>query len=185
MSIIERSERAKPTNWFGNTTLLVLLTYLGVAGAINRGLSNDQLQFLLYPIQLLVGHFQNSQFQYFPAFGYVQTTGAISINASCSGFLFFNVLNAIGLFLIWKMTGPLWRFSSAVKTSVVILMAYISTILVNASRILLSLDLLKVSQTLSWFPDRFAHEAFGIFSFLIFSILYYITINQILKQWTN
>ncbi len=168
-----------------NGFVLILLVFLLLVGAINRSLTNDQLQFLLYPIQILVGHFENSQFQYFSEFGYVQTNGLITINASCSGFLFFTVLTAVGVFLIWKISSAFNWFRTIPQFLIVLVLAYVTTIVVNASRILLSIDMLHMAHGFTWFPNKFAHEAFGIFSFLIFSTLYYVSVKQILTRWTN
>ncbi|MBL4586239.1 MAG: exosortase K [Flavobacteriales bacterium] len=162
-----------------------LVIYLLVIGTINRSLSNDQLQFILYPIQLFVSFFENSQFQYLSEFGYVQTDGLIRINASCSGFLFLNVLIAVGVFLVLRLTTLFKWYSLIIRIFFVLILAYLFAVGVNSSRILLSIDLLHVAQNFSWFPNHFVHEAFGIFSFLVFSSLYYIAVKQMLKRWTN
>ncbi len=165
--------------------LPILLLYLLSIGMINRSLSNDQLQFILYPIQLIVSYFEGSQFKYLSEFGYVQTDGLIRINGSCSGFLFLNILISVGVFLVWKSM-ELFKWSYFLtRTPFVLAMAYSFAIIVNASRILLSIDMLQISQHFSWFPDQLAHEALGIFSFLVFSSLYYLAVKKILEKWTN
>lgn len=184
-SLINRSQ----SNLFVGSSfyhIMYVLTYLLFAHFLYNYLSNDLLKFLLHPIKIIVNGMTGVPFNYFSEYGYVQVDGLITINKTCSGFIFLNVLIAIAYIATrtvdFKKNTPFKNFYLSLLT---VFSAYFICLLSNSSRIILGLKMQLFSINHSWFPNNIAHEVMGVLYFFIFSILFFLLIQKIRLSWNN
>jgi len=146
--------------------LLILLKY-GYTLA-----SNDNLIFLLYPTDKIVGFITGSPSDYFSDKGYYHGNLNILIEKSCSGFNFMLLCFCVLTFLSLKhIRKPI---NKALSIPVSLITAYILTILVNASRIFASIIIQnQANNFLPHRPHLILHDIVGIITNLTFLILIY------------
>lgn len=163
-----------------------IVIYLILINIFNNSLKNEDLKFLLYPIQFIVSLSTGIPFKYYSEYGYVQIDGLIRINNSCSGFIFFNVLISIGYVTLYLKGLASSGFKKIFAIFIIVpVLSYLMIIIANTSRIILGIKLQLFSLNNSWFPNHFIHEIFGVMYFLIFSIIFYLIIHKTINTWNN
>ncbi len=139
---------------------------------------NNQLLFLLKPVNLFVSASTSSFSVFIPEKGYFHRHLNILIDKSCSGLNFW----LIG-FLMFSFLGLKYSQNQQKKLVVIplaLIVAYLLTIFVNASRIFI---LIVIQKKMYYFTNSqlaFIHEAVGIITYLSFLILVYIIADKIL-----
>ena len=174
------------TTSYNHRLLVSVFLYLIGINYFNEYLSNDNVKFLLTPIQAIVTSSTGVGFNYNSVYGYIQTDGLIRINKSCSGFIFLNVLLSIGLITLFQNNS----FKNSLQK--VFLMggftfglAYITCLISNSSRIILGIKMQMFSIDNSWFPNHFLHDTIGIIYFLMFSVLFYLLLQKTFQSWNT
>ena len=138
--------------------------------------NNDELWFLLKPIDQLVCLLTDSSSVYFSDNGYYHHKLNILIDKSCSGFNYWCISFVVFSITMIKHNHTPWYKTVAIPVSLVL--AYVHTLLVNTSRIYVSIIAEKHTPTVFADQQHLIHEAIGIvtnFSFLILS--YYLILK--------
>lgn len=141
---------------------------------------HTDLTFLLKPTDKLIWLLTGSQSVYFSESGYFHEHLNIIIDKSCSGFNFWILCFLLFTYLIVKyFEKTLYKFLT-IPTA--LLVAYLLTILVNTSRIFVSI--VVQAQTKNFFlnDQHIIHEAIGITTNLTFLILAYVLIEKFLNH---
>jgi exosortase K len=151
------------------------LTAIGLLILLKYGYSmadNDNLIFLLKPIDKIVGLLTGSHSVYFSEKGYYHANLNILIEKSCSGFNFMLLCYGMLFFLLLKyIENPFFK-SLIIPVSLII--SYVLTIFINSSRIFSSIIIQH--QANIFLPDRphlIIHEIVGVITNLTFLILIY------------
>jgi exosortase K len=142
---------------------------------------NNNLIFLLKPTNQLVGLLTGSTSTYFADSGYFYSNLNIVIEKSCSGFNFWILCFGMLGFLMIKHVGS--SLQKAMAIPVCLLVAYIFTIFVNASRIFASIIIQHQSKNFA--PNishEVLHEIIGVTTNLSFLILAYYLLEKTLKN---
>ncbi|MDB5255454.1 MAG: xrtK [Chitinophagaceae bacterium] len=141
---------------------------------------HDQLLFILKPTQLLVEIFTGSPAVYDAAHGYFYPDLNITIEKSCSGFNFWLLSFALFVFVslnhLRSQMGKLFAIPAA------LLLSYVLTLFVNASRIVTSIAANSYTQRFSDHPITWLHQAEGTFIYLLFLILFYSALQFFFTQ---
>lgn len=137
------------------------------------------LNWLIKPTAHLTGLFLNQTFEYNMEYGYYFPGENMVINKSCSGLVFFIISICTAIFAFApKINGKYFPIAYVL----LILSAYLLTILVNSSRILIDQNTKKI---LGINTSGALHETTGVFVYLIFLVCFYLIINQIIKPTRN
>jgi len=167
-----------------NKNIPYYLTAIGLFILLKFGYTladNDSLTFLIKPTDKLVGLLTNSKSVYFSDKGYYHETLNIIIEKSCSGFNFWLLCFCMLTFLLLKyIDKPLFKVLSIPLS---LILAYILTIFVNASRIFASIII--QNQANNFLPNRphlLLHEIVGVITNLSFLILVYYLLEQFLNK---
>lgn len=142
---------------------------------------NDNLIFLLKPTNKIVEFLTGSRAVYFSSKGYYHTDLNILIEKSCAGFNFLLLCFCMLTFLILKYSNKIvLKFLSI---PVALFVSYLLTIVVNASRIFVSI--IMQQQANNFLPNRphlILHEIVGVVTNLTFLILIYILSEKFLTN---
>ena len=112
-----------------------ILLFLGCKFAYSI-VSTDSIGFLLKPTSYLVGMFLGEVVQYESGQGYLFPKLNILIDKSCSGFNWWMLAFLVGIFSILKYLPN--QQKHALFIPMVLLLAYVATVLVNTTRILIA-----------------------------------------------
>jgi len=160
------------------STLYYVLVLLGFIGLkfVYTITDNNMLLFLIKPTNSLVSMIQSSSWVYTNDAGFYHETLNIIIDKSCSGFNFMILCYTVFSFTFLKFIKQ--GIFQLLSIPVSLILAYIITILVNTSRISISILIeKKINLQLSWL-----HEAQGVFIYLSFLIGFYMVLNHLLTQ---
>lgn len=137
----------------------------------------DNLGFILRPLSSLISIFTSSKYIYTDK-GYYFETLNIIINKSCSGFNFLLICFVIIMIKVL----PFVRSSRVKNISIPIglLVSYLLTLIVNSSRILFSLLILKESIFRN-LNEKFSHNIQGILIYISFLLIIYMLIDKKIK----
>jgi exosortase K len=140
---------------------------------------NDNLYFLLKPTDGIVSLVSGSQSSFGIEQGFFHPSLHIIIDKSCSGFNFWILCFIMSLFTSFQYLNTRgWKVASF---GICLVASYLLTILVNSSRILISVFLLRVDPEImtrySWM-----HEAQGTFIYFSFLVLFYFMINRLYSK---
>jgi len=132
---------------------------------------HDQLFFILKPTNGLVEIFTGSPSFYDATIGYYYPNLNITIEKSCSGFNFWLLAFVLSAFVSLNYLQS--KKAKAFIIPVMLVVSYLLTLFVNASRIVTSLA--ANSMTSAWYdhPVTWLHQAEGAFIYLMFLILFY------------
>jgi exosortase K len=167
-----------PKNIFYYLTAILLFLVLKFGYTIAD--TND-LFFLLQPTDRLVGLLVSSKSVYFADKGFYYNDFNFIINKSCSGFNF--LLLCFSMFAIVAFKNINLIKQRIVIIPAALLLAYVMTIFVNASRIFVSIVLQnQAKHFLSQKNSVIVHETIGIVTNLSFLILIYILLERLLKK---
>lgn len=167
-----------PKNIFYYLTAIGLFLVLKFSYTIT---DNNDLFFLLQPTDRLVGLLISSKSVYFPDRGFYYNDLNIIINKSCSGFNF--LLLCFSMFAIVAFNNINLIKQKIVIIPAALVLAYVITIFVNASRIFVSIVL--QDQAKHFLPQKsivIVHETIGIVTNLSFLIVIYILLERLLKK---
>lgn len=167
-----------PKNIFYYLTTILLFLVLKFGYTIAD--TND-LIFLLQPTDTLVGLLISSKSVYFADKGFYYNDLNFVINKSCSGFNF--LLLCFSMFAIVAFKNINLIKQRIVIIPAALLLAYVMTIFVNASRIFVSIVLQNHAK--HFFPLKssvIVHETIGIVTNLSFLILIYILFERLIKK---
>jgi len=137
------------------------------------------MQFLLAPTNKIISFIFNETYDYNSETGYFYPYMDMVINKSCSGFNFFFISFLMFSFLLIKPE----KVKKWLKIPLALLLAYITTVLANVSRITGYLIMMNMQSPM--FPVSeisWLHQAEGIVVYLTFLIMAYITFNHILNK---
>lgn len=138
--------------------------------------SSDDLIFLLYPTDQLVCILKGSHSSYIPNSGYFHIDLNILIEKSCAGFNFFILFFLISYITCLKHISHSNRRWSLLP--ICLLISYLLTIAVNASRIITAIAL---KSKFNFIEISSSHQIQGTFIYLFFLLLFY----SILKYYLN
>jgi len=163
---------------------ILAIIHLVVADLLYPLLSTEDLKVLTYPISVIVSLFSGYSFVFDPNIGYVRNDHLVIINNSCSGYMFLNVLLVLSSYYFVKTyQGKGNLKSKLIKMTLVGFSTYFICVFVNSSRVLLGTTLFPLHQSYGWIPYHYLHELSGILYFLMFAVLFHITINKPIKSW--
>lgn len=158
--------------------LICLLIFIGLK-FIFPYLNTDSLLFLLAPTNKIISFIFNETYVYNSITGYFYPYLDMVINKSCSGFNFFFISFLMYSYLLIKPE----MIKKWFKIPFALILAYITTILANVSRIAGYLIMMNMQSPrfpiseISWL-----HQAEGITVYLTFLIIAYITFNHIFNK---
>ncbi len=141
----------------------------------------DDLYFLLKPTSKIVETFSHSESIYLNNKGFYFESLNIIIDKSCSGFNFWMIS-----FIAFSYLGIKYALTARWKTFnifITLVITYFFTILVNASRILVSLYLQNFATSILPKHQHLIHESIGVTTNLTFLLLCYIIIEKILIKF--
>lgn len=128
---------------------------------------NDMVTFLTKPTSKIISFITNSTAIYNPESGFYYENLNIVIDKSCSGFNFFILLYLLLFFSTIKIIQQ--EFYKIITIPTMLLLAYLITLFVNTSRILISIFIEnKTALKYEWL-----HQAEGVFIYLSFLIIFY------------
>ncbi|MBL7785844.1 MAG: exosortase K [Chitinophagales bacterium] len=169
-----------PTNNLLYYFLTVGVFILLKLGYINA--NNDQLLFLLQPVNKLIELLMASQAVYSPEKGYYHPDLNITFDKSCSGYNFWALSFLIFSYLMLQYIEKPWQ--KLLNTVFVLFATYLFTIFVNTSRIIAAL---VAQEQAKYFllPHHHSllHTAIGIITNLSFLIVAYYMFEKLLKQF--
>lgn len=146
---------------------------------INVFLDTDMLQFLLMPSNKLIEIITGSKAIYSSGAGYFHAQLNIVVDKSCSGYNFWLIGFLMSSFVLIKSQSVkfIWIIPLALLAS------YVFTIFANVSRISGYMLLMKsgVVQNLDA-GNTWLHQAEGIFVYLFFLIMFYLTIHYTITK---
>lgn len=147
-----------------------------------RGAENSDLLFLLAPTNWIVELFIASKSVFDSNIGYHFASSHFFIDKSCSGFNFL----LISFLMITYALARIDRLKLFFILPLSITIAYLITILANASRIICYLVLQKQNITNLLDPDNeWLHRAEGVLVYLSFLIISYLVLNYIIVKLNN
>ena len=158
-----------------NKNIPFYLTTIGLFILLKFGYKladNDNLIFLLKPTDQIVGLLTGSHSIYFSDKGYYHDSLNILIEKSCSGFNFMLLCFCMLTFLFLKHSNN--KTFKILSIPVSLIVSYVLTIFVNASRIFVSIIMQQqVSNILIGRSHLILHEIVGVITNLTFLILIY------------
>lgn len=141
--------------------------------------NNDMVSFLTRPTNTIISFITNKASTYNSESGFYYASLNIVIDKSCSGFNFWMLLFLLLFFSILKFTKS--KEIKVLLLPATLLVSYLLTLFVNTSRILVSLFIEKnTSLDYNWL-----HQAEGVFIYLSFLILFYISLNYLQTKFIN
>lgn len=141
---------------------------------------NTSLAFILKPTSKLVGMVTGSSSIYLDESGYYFQDTNIIIDKSCSGFNFWLLCYTMLFFLVLKSLHK--NSHKLLAIPAVMLGAYILTILVNTSRIFVSLTIQNSLISFLQIEQHIIHETIGVITNLSFLILFFFTMKNYLTK---
>lgn len=142
--------------------------------------NNDQLTFLLKPTKYVFELVTGSQSVYSAESGYFYNAFNIVIDKSCSG---YNFLLLCFVMLYFQML----KYAKQQKIKLLLLIAsfigaYLLTILINSSRIIISVLLQDSPIESVGVEPHIIHESIGVVTYLSFLLITYFLTDNLLKK---
>lgn len=141
---------------------------------------NSGLFFLLKPTDKIIEIVLNSSSQVMNNGGFFHAKLNILIDKSCSGFNFLIITFIMLSFAVSKILNS--RTKKVLSFLILLVISYILTILVNSSRILLSVFLNNSVTKLFDYQLSWLHQAEGSFIYLFFLILIYLSADYFINK---
>lgn len=176
MTYILTSQRLRNLVFFCLTVVFVVITKFFYRNADSTG-----LLFILKPVTAVVSFALNQPFEFVGAPGYSNLDGSVLIGPSCAGINFMIILFAMLTFTFIPVFN---NFNRKLLTYLLILISsYLIAILVNASRIITSITILKYN-LLEFFHDgRLVHKGVGILIYFFYLVLCYFISLKIIDNF--
>ncbi|MFA0963804.1 exosortase K [Roseivirga sp. BDSF3-8] len=160
---------------FGVATLI----FLGLK-LLFRQADTAFFQFLLAPVNFLVCLLSDSNSVYMPEQGYYHAFYGFMIDKSCSGYNLMLLCYLMLTYLLLRYTKRAHWVLTAVP--ITLALAYVFTILVNASRILMSMTFEPAMVRRVALDEVILHEGMGIATHITFLVLLYIISETFLRR---
>lgn len=161
--------------WIGGLAVIILI--LGKSWYSQA--DTNALLFLLSPVTWLVHMISNQPYTFIPGQGFHFPNGNIMINGSCAGFNWLLLAFLIGVFA--GLRGLQRSIHKIILLPVMLLMAYLLSLLVNSTRILFSIVILeKIAQNNTWL-----HLVEGTFVYLSSLILWYLVCQYFFTKFNS
>ena len=158
-----------------SSSLLVLIVIISACFLMKLWFSfstTENLLFILKPVNWLVHASIDGSFNIRDDGSYYYPKLNVLIDKSCSGFNFLIICwGALSSVLVKTSRG--WA-TNLLGLSKAMLIAYVLTIAVNASRIIISITLLQFSANAEWVSSPWFHEALGSMIYIISLLLTYL-----------
>ena len=145
-----------------------------------RQAETNDLTFLLSPTSQLVGIVTGSKPVHQAESGYYFESLHIFIDKSCSGFNFWALSFFLFLYLAVKHFNKI--SNKILSIPIALITAYLLTVLVNSSRIFVSIIVQSRTKNIITTQQHLLHEGIGIITNLTFLILTYIIIEKTLTH---
>lgn len=140
---------------------------------------NDEIYFLLWPVDHFVQLFSGTPSTYNTIQGFFFSNLNITIDKSCSGFNFWMI--AFLVFYYSLVNNAHHLKTQLLTLPISLLLAYISTLIANSARIL---SLLIIEQKLQLI-NQSLHQGVGAFIYLSFLVIFYLILNYLLNHKAN
>jgi|SRR5687768_9645823 len=168
--------RTKPNLKNATQLLLILLIALALKYFYSAASVND-LRWILAPTTFLVEFITGTQFTFESHAGYMSEDRRFLIATSCSGMNFL-IISFLMLVLIRAWRRQLnWRY-----LPIAILVAYITTLLANTTRIVVALYLRNIDLRSGWFSFEDIHRIEGIVVYFGFLLLLFVVTERLGKD---
>lgn len=142
-------------------------------------LDTEMMQFLLMPTNKLIEVIVGSNGEYIDGVGYFHSQLNIVINKSCSGYNFWLIGFLMASFVLIKSQ----KINFLLTIPLALVISYMVTILANVSRIAGYILLMKGKLPQYIDPnDTWLHQMEGIFVYLSFLILFFLTLNYTITK---
>lgn len=145
-------------------------------------LDAGQLTFLLKPTSQIIELLFNTNPIFETNTGYYHPELNIEIDRSCSGFNFWMIVFLMITFLLLKHINE--ERKRLLTIPGLLIVTYFMTILVNSSRIVISLIIHNKTDSLFHFQPNWLHEAIGSFVYLFFLISIYLGTTILITKKT-
>ena len=160
--------------------IVICLLFIGLKFWF-KSFDNDELNFLLKPTSWLFGIISGEQSIYSIETGYYYQNLNIVINKTCSG---YNYLVLCFVMISFQIASYLKTIKFKILSVLVCFtVSYILTVLINTSRILISVLVLRINHNLINLYHKVVHEWVGIITYLSFLIIIYCFIEKIKKRY--
>ena len=155
--------------------LLVVLCALALKSFYSTA-TPDDLLWILAPTTVLVELFSGQQFEFESYAGYMSSDHRFVIAVPCAGVNFLiTAFVMVALRRLWRERfGP--QISYAIPVAAAI--AYVATIIANAARICLALELRARSVEVSWLTSNQLHRLEGIVVYFGFLVLLFVLLER-------
>lgn len=142
-------------------------------------LDTEMMQFLLMPTNKLIEVIVGSNGEYIDGVGYFHSQLNIVINKSCSGYNFWLIGFLMASFVLIKSQ----KINFLLTIPLALVISYMVTLLANVSRIAGYILLMKGKLPQYIDPnDTWLHQMEGIFVYLSFLILFFLTLNYTITK---
>ena len=151
--------------------------------AYHRMAGVDEFALFIFPVSKIIEFLTGAEASYIIGEGYYFQSLDVLINKSCSGFNFCLISFLLFTFLfVSHFEKPIKKVGALLSS---ILLSYVLTVVVNASRIyaLIVLQDMRVSFFIA--DQDILHQCVGIITYLTFLVLTYLAIERFLNKRTN
>ncbi len=141
---------------------------------------NSSLLFILKPISKIVEISTGIQFSFDSSIGFLSDDSQISIGSICAGINFLLILFCL---LVFSFTN--YFKSTAKKVSaffIFLFFSYIFAIIVNAFRIIVSINISKYNDLYQLIDKDLFHKILGTFIYFFFLVLCYLCVSKLFSS---
>jgi exosortase K len=160
--------------------------YLAIAGLFvlfktaYTNFTTQSLQFLLVPVNKLIGIISGHAYTYLPGQGYYYPGLNMIIEKSCAGFSFMLICFVMLAFLLVSRSHRHVYKLTAIP--VALLFAYVCAVFTNVSRIVISVFVLQHGGQYASIHYSRLHQVQGIFIYLVSLIAVYLFVTHLIKH---
>lgn len=138
--------------------------------------NNDLLSFLLLPTSSIIELITGSNYSYLSEHGYYFMHLNITIDKSCSGFNFLLISFLSFNYLALNHTNK----NKILTIPIALILSYLLTIIVNSSRIFVSIIIQGQTKHMFSSQQPIIHESIGVITNITFLVMTYFLIEKIL-----
>ncbi|MDH3349599.1 MAG: exosortase K, partial [Desulfobulbaceae bacterium] len=180
MKLITPFVKNRQGDW-GN--ILLLAVVLSAAYGLKYHFSvadSDELAWMLAPLAWVVEVLSDNSFHAESGAGYVSSDGLIIIAPVCAGINFLIALLLTGASIVLLL--PCRFGCTVIRLVLVVVTAYLFTIIINGLRITLAIELYGLDIYGSWFTAERLHRAAGIFLYFPALLSYGLLVQGLLAK---
>ena len=141
--------------------------------------SATSMKWMLGPLSFIVGLLSGLHFEFNPLVGYVNHSGNVILGTTCAGINFMIILIMASAFTFLPKLSFKEQFVCA---PFLIIIAWIFSLFVNASRVSIAIKLISWQRYVHALGTDKAHEALGVFYYLFFLMLYYFIVQKLITN---